>query len=145
MSATGILELSKLLKSMRPVLDPHTYVFATIAKDGSRPEHAKLLTEAVHHAEMLFKEDEGWTVIVTQTLANELNLAQNFPCRKVTLNVHSSLDAVGFLAAITTRLAQKLNLGVNPVSGYYHDHLFVPKGKEDLVVKEIETMAAEQE
>ena len=82
---------------------------------------------------------------VTQSLANELGLVQAFPCRKVTLNVHSSLDAVGFLAAITTRLAQKLNLGVNPVSGYYHDHLFVPKGKEDLVVKEIETMAAEQE
>jgi hypothetical protein len=36
--------------------------------------------------------------------------------------VHSSLDAVGFMAAVTTRLA-KINIGVNPVSGFYHDHL----------------------
>ena len=43
----------------------------------------------------------------------------------ITLNIHSSLEAVGFLAVITTHLA-KLNVGVNPVSGFYHDHLFIP-------------------
>jgi hypothetical protein len=39
--------------------------------------------------------------------------------------VHSALTAVGFLAAITTRLAEA-GISVNAVSAYYHDHLFVP-------------------
>ena len=43
----------------------------------------------------------------------------------ITLNIHSSLEAVGFLAAITARLAAA-GMGVNPVAGYFHDHLFVP-------------------
>jgi hypothetical protein len=32
---------------------------------------------------------------------------------------------VGFLAAITARLAQA-GISLNAVSAYYHDHLFVP-------------------
>jgi hypothetical protein len=89
-----------------------------------------------------------------------LELEAIFPCRKVTLGVHSSLDAVGFMAAVTTRLA-KIDIGVNPVSGFYHDHLyvfskdrnfgsallmtrrFVREGEVDRVVDVIRTMAAE--
>ena len=47
----------------------------------------------------------------------------------ITLNVHSSLEAVGFIAHIATRLAEH-DMGVNPVAGFYHDHLFVPDGRE---------------
>ncbi|TKA32713.1 hypothetical protein B0A50_00938 [Salinomyces thailandicus] len=144
MSAPGTLELSRLLKSMNPVLDEETYVFATIANDTSNEKYIEFLGQAVSRAEMIFKEAEGWTVIVKQHVADELNMDFIFPCRKVTLNVHSSLDAVGFLAAVTTRLARSVNIGINPVSGYYHDHLYVPLGKEEQVVAEIEAMAAEQ-
>ncbi|MEP1612076.1 MAG: hypothetical protein ABJL72_09150, partial [Roseobacter sp.] len=42
---------------------------------------------------------------------------------------HSSLGAAGFIARISNALASK-DMGVNPVSGYYHDHFFVPLGRE---------------
>ena len=53
--------------------------------------------------------------------------ASTFPCRMITLSVHSSLDAVGFLAAVTAKLATA-GMGVKPASAFYHDHLFVPAG-----------------
>ena len=47
----------------------------------------------------------------------------------ITLNIHSSLDAVGFMARIASALAEH-GMGVNPVAGFYHDHIFVPLGRE---------------
>lgn len=44
----------------------------------------------------------------------------------ITLTVHSSLEAVGFLAAVTGRLTEA-GISVNAVSAFYHDHLFVPE------------------
>ena len=93
---------------------------------------------------MLFQENEAWTVILSQAAAEQERLEFSFPCRMVTLNVHSSLEAVGFLAAVTNRLASRLRIGVNPVSAFYHDHLFVPSGVEDAVVEELRKMAEEE-
>ena len=67
--------------------------------------------------QMFFREDEGWTVIVAESVAKEIQLQSIFPCKRITLNVHSSLDAVGFMAMITTKLTA-LNVGCNPVSGF---------------------------
>jgi len=61
--------------------------------------------------------------------AEQLGLEYELPCRMITLNIHSSLEAVGFMARIVTELA-KQEMGVNPVSGFFHDHLFVPDGRE---------------
>ena len=138
------MQLSDLIKSMSPTLDEGTFVFATITTHATETYRRDFLNQVAHKSEMLFRELEGYTLILPQATAEELDIKWNFPCRKITLNVHSSLDAVGFLAAVTTRLATKLNIGVNPVSGYYHDHLFVAVGKEDLVMNELKAMAAEQ-
>jgi uncharacterized protein len=53
-----------------------------------------------------------------------------FRYRLITLNVHSSLEAVGLLAAVTTRLAAA-GISVNAVSAVYHDHLFVAPGRAE--------------
>ena len=52
----------------------------------------------------------------------------------ITLTIHSDLNAVGFLAAITKKLAES-NISVNAVSAYYHDHLFVPFEKSKQTMK----------
>ncbi len=78
---------------------------------------------------MVFREEEGITLVLLRSEAEEAGLKYEFPCRMITLDVHSSLEAVGFLARITTELA-KNGMSVNPVSGYCHDHLFVPDGRE---------------
>lgn len=52
----------------------------------------------------------------------------------ITLSIHSSLDAVGFIAAVAGKLAQH-GISVNPISAYYHDDLFVPSETADRAMK----------
>ena len=60
----------------------------------------------------------------------------------VTLTVQSALDAVGFLAAITARLAAA-GISVNAVSAFFHDHLFVPAGRAEEIVEILSCMAVD--
>lgn len=60
----------------------------------------------------------------------------------ITCEVHSSLEAVGLLAAVTARL-RDLGMGVNPVSGFFHDHLFVPEGREGEAVGALRELVRE--
>ena len=64
-----------------------------------------------------------------------------FPCRMITLEIHSALDAVGFLAAVTTALARE-GIGVNPVAAYHHDHLFVPHDRAEDAMRALQDLAA---
>ena len=50
--------------------------------------------------------------------------------KRITCNVHSSLDAVGMTAVMSAALTQA-NISANVVAGYYHDHIFVPAGRAD--------------
>lgn len=114
--AEGETDLKTLLGSMQPELQPGVLVFVTMPSPSLPDGTAPL---------MVFREREGWTCILDEEVARAAGLAGTFRCRMITLNIHSSLEAVGFLAAITVRLAAS-DMGVNPVSGFYHDHLFVP-------------------
>ena len=129
----GETNLDKLLGSMSAELMDGLYVFATLSESempiGVRPR-------------MMFHEAEGMTLILLKEEAEAHGLAYEFPCRMITLNIHSSLDAIGFLARITQRLAA-LNMGVNPVSGFYHDHLFIPLDRADEALAELKLMSAE--
>lgn len=119
---TGETDLKTLLASMTPELFASTYVFVTLAPGAPQPEGLEPI--------MVFREREGVTLILPDEDAKAAGLEATFRCRMVTLNIHSSLEAVGFLAAITTRLAAA-GMGVNPVSAFYHDHLFVPADRAE--------------
>ncbi|MFY9238280.1 MAG: ACT domain-containing protein [Roseovarius sp.] len=129
---SGGHDLIALLRGMDPVLDPQTYVFATMK--GAIPTGIS--------PRMTFQEAEGTTLILTQVEAETARIAYEFPCRMITLNIHSALGAVGFLARVSTRLAT-LNMGVNPVAGFYHDHLFIPEACAEQAMDALHQMAAE--
>ena len=123
---TGEKRLSALLSGMEPVVSDGEFVFMTVDPE----ERPRLKSLPVCE----FREEEGLTLIIPKREAEELGLKYEFPCRMITLTIHSSLAAVGFLAAITTALAQA-EISVNAVSAFYHDHLFVPSDRLEEVLK----------
>lgn len=122
----GETNLDLLLRTMQPVLHPDEYVFCTLPP--GQPVPPQLAPVAT------FGEAEGQTLIVARAAADHAGLPWIYPCRWLTLNVHSSLEAVGFLARITGHLAAH-GISVNPVSAYYHDHLFVPAERTGEVLR----------
>lgn len=115
-------DLDALLRQMKPELQPGTFVFCTIAPDDRIPAALDPL--------LTFREQEGTTLVILREEAEAAGLRYAFASRLITLTVHSALDAVGFLAAITARLAAA-GISVNVVSAFHHDHLFIAVDKAD--------------
>lgn len=130
---TGETNLDTLIASMEPVLRPGEYVFMTFPFGDKVPKGLEPL--------MLFHEAEGTTIIVDREAADHLELPYVFPCHMITLSVHSSLDAVGFMARIATVLAEA-GIPVNPVAGYFHDHIFVPSDRADDALSILQLLSA---
>lgn len=118
---SGETDLATLFRTMTARLSEGIYVFVTL------PDHD--VPDGID-TRMIFREEEGTTLILLRSEAEAASLPYEFPCRMITLNVHSALEAVGFIARIATELARE-GMGVNPVAGYFHDHLFVPDGRQD--------------
>jgi uncharacterized protein len=108
----GETNLALLLRTLEPVLHPDEFVFCSAADACG--------VDAIG----TFCEAEGTTLICRRSEAERAGLPFAFPCRMITLNVHSSLEAVGLLAAVTGQLARR-GIAVNAVSAWFHDHLFV--------------------
>ncbi len=122
---TAQKDLNLLLASMDPTLVAGEFVFCT---EGEGTDADKL------NPVLQFREAEGRTFIVRKEEAEARAIPFQYPCRQITLNVHSSLSAVGFLAAITQKLAAR-GISVNAVSAYYHDHLFISSDRVDEAMK----------
>lgn len=80
-----------------------------------------------------FREAEGLTAIVPKEQAESFGIGYQFECAMVTLDVHSSLDAVGLMAMVSVALAEE-QIPCNVVSAFYHDHLFVPFDQRERVM-----------
>lgn len=131
----GETDLSVLLRSMQPVHNPGEYVFCTVAP-------AQMTATQTTDLQLIgtFEEAEGRTLILRREVADRSQLPYDAVFAWITLSVHSSLSAVGFLAAITQTLAAH-GISVNPVSAYYHDHLFVPIDRTAEVMALLESLS----
>lgn len=118
----GETTLATLLRSLKPQLHSERFVFCTLPALPDNISGAAPVS--------LFYEAEGVTLIVPKARAIAQGWPYTYDCRQITLTVHSSLEAIGLLAAVTTALAAE-GISVNPVSAYYHDHLFVPADRAE--------------
>lgn len=114
---SGKTKLSELLSQMNPQLNEENYIFVSISED-----YAIKLSDVIS----LVKEKEETTLILRKNKANELQLPYEYIALWITLNVYSSLEAVGLTAAVSNALT-KNNISCNVLTAYYHDHLFVDR------------------
>jgi uncharacterized protein len=112
---TGEKNLATLLQTMKPQLHTGNYVYCTLPV---------IETAIINEALLLFREEEGITIILKQEVADAFNIPYNYITAWISLTVHSSLEAVGLTAAFSKALAEN-NISCNVVAGYYHHHLFV--------------------
>lgn len=114
---TGEKDLITLLKTMKPKQKMGDFVFCTVIS---------LATIDFEDIILIFKEDEGYTIILKKETADILKLKYSFVASWITLTVHSSLEAIGLTAAFSKALSDE-GISCNVVAAYHHDHLFVDK------------------
>lgn len=118
----GIVEIEELLGSMEPKLMDGEYVFCMVV--GKLAEYVYLEPLAT------FYEAEGLTLILKKDVADAANMLFEGVYKQITLTVHSSLDAVGLTAAVSSKLTSH-GISANVLAAYYHDHIFVQKDKAE--------------
>jgi hypothetical protein len=131
----GETSLSTLLRSMSPQLNAGEYVFCTLP-DGALPSGLEMVGS--------FREQEGLTVIVERSQAEQAGFSFDYVAAWITLNVHSALEAVGLTAAFATALG-KAGISCNVIAGYYHDHLFVGQTDAERAMQVLRDLAANAE
>ncbi|EXJ56821.1 hypothetical protein A1O7_07165 [Cladophialophora yegresii CBS 114405] len=171
-STGGETCLPTLLSTLKITIHPEIYVFATIPSSHFHGTGTGSAAFAIPLSDVLlfFREpcttsshagtgtgaraetpsdDPKITLILRRETAERyaahastlFTLTYEFPCRLLTCDVHSSLSAVGFMAVLATRLAER-GISVNPVAGFYHDHLFVPVERAGEAVEMLEGLTA---
>jgi hypothetical protein len=106
----GERDLQRLLAQFDPRLSSQRYAFAE-AEDSSLDDDAFAL----------IREAEGITAI---------RPSPDGSWARISLGVHSSLEAVGLTATLSARLAEA-GISANIVAARHHDHIFVPWDRRD--------------
>lgn len=121
----GETDLSTMLRGLRPRLDPRRFSFET--------HSGMTVAEGAERRPIgLFQESEGLTLIVEGGEGPYFSM--------ITLGVHSSLEAVGLTAAISTALASA-GISANMVAAYFHDHVFIAEADATRALAVLEALA----
>ena len=123
----GETNLQKLLAGMAPDLRGTDWGYAVAA---SVPPGVSCFATVA--------EQEGLTLIAPIAQLRAAGLTATGPMTRITLTIHSALEAVGLTAAIATALAGQ-GISANVIAGFHHDHIFLPAGD---AARAMETLAA---
>ena len=127
----GEKALNKLIAGMEPVLNEGDYVFTSVS-------NIELIPRAITICEI--KEQEGVTIVLAKNDAERLGLAFEFVAAWITLNIHSSLEAIGLTAAFSSALGEN-DISCNVIAGFYHDHIFVDKKDKEKAMDVLRNMS----
>ena len=131
----GETDLKTLLRTIRPRLHPGMFVFCSVP-EARYGDYAELNPVGA------FVEGEGLTLVVAREQAEATGFSCSGRYRMITLQVHSSLEAVGLTAAVAGRLTEH-GISTNVVAAYYHDHVLVPAERAEEAVAVLRALAAE--
>lgn len=129
---SGETHLARLLQSMTPQLNPGQYVFCCVPREQD--------CSALQPVASL-REDEGLSLILARDVADAHGLSYDYVAAWITLQVHSSLAAVGLTAAFSAALAQA-GISCNVVAGFHHDHIFVPVERAERALSTLRALSA---
>lgn len=131
MTSSGERALEQLLGAMAPVLHAERLVIISTQEDIPLRRVGDLLG--------VFHEGEGTTLVLPVDRVVQMGFLHEPVWRRITLNIHSDLQAVGFLAALLPELA-RAGISVNVFSAYYHDHLLVPEERAEEAMTLLEAL-----
>lgn len=118
-------DLGRLLADLDPVLDPVPYGYGLLAHGQPFPPGFEAFA--------VIRETEGMTVIAPLAALEAAGMASNGNWARITMMVHSALEAVGLTAAMAKALTVA-GISANVVAAYHHDHLFVPWERREQAV-----------
>lgn len=128
----GEKNLGKLLASMSPVLIDGEFVFCSFEK-AQYGDHSNLKPIAA------VSENEGLTLVIPKSKADAFGLSYKSTFKGITLEVHSSLDAVGLTAVFSKKLTEH-GISANVIAGYFHDHIYVQSEFADKAMKALKEL-----
>ena len=117
---------SAMVANMEPILRPGAWVFLSLPAGEEPPADLEPIA--------LFREAEGWSLVVDARAAQAAGYSADAHYRQITLTVFSALDGVGLTAAVAGALAEA-GIACNMIAAFYHDHLFVPAGDAERAVR----------
>jgi hypothetical protein len=119
---SGETDLGRMLATLLVRRRPGTVAYVTVDDDEA--------ADLDLHPWAVVEEDEGTTLVLDVIEARAAGLSFEGEWAWLSLEVHSSLDAVGLTAALSGALAGA-GIPANLLAGHHHDHVLVPAAKAD--------------
>jgi hypothetical protein len=113
-------DLGRLVASLEPHLHAERYAFEATSEET--------LTGGTF---ALAREDEGVSAI---------RITATGEWARISLGVHSSLEAVGLTALLSRQLAEA-GISANVIAGLRHDHIFVPWNRRHEAIDLLQALA----
>lgn len=127
---SGETDLGRILETLSVRRREGVYVFASIPPGQPLPD---LPLSA------MISEVEGTTVVLNRDVAVGAGVEYEFEAAWLTIEAHTSLEAVGVTASVSTALAMK-SIPVNVIAGFHHDHLLVPVDMVDDAIAAVDVI-----